>query len=986
MDFRLFGPFEVWHDGAVVDPGDLQQRYVLVILLRNANRAVSREYLQHTVWLGQEQPKSDLITSYVARLRKVFRDVGVHDVVIDKTPTGYLLRVNEDLVDTVRFTRLCKEAAAAPAAVRRRLLTEALDLWRGRFLSDLDPDRAGGSAGAPTEESRVDALVDLAELELAAGEHRAIRDRLRAVWEENRAEQRVAAMLMRALIAGGDQVRAVNVYHQTRDALEELGMETARELRDMAWLAQYGTRHSSLPARPPRFTGREAEVAAVEDTARAAAEDVVVLWVSGMPGIGKTAFAVHVAHQLARRFRDGTLFVELNGYTPNVAPTDPADALERLLVDLGVPPEAIPPSTRARAELYRDKLEGTKSLVVLDNAASEEQVADLLPTTPGCMALVTSRDLGSSGINSGATSHVHLEPLTVEEATELFRRLVDAERTRARADLVRDVVLRCGRVPLLIHVVAAQLRRHTRWPLEHLVRLLDEAGPLTGFSDAAATAYTVSYQQLSTPQQHLFRLFALAPGANLSAGGAAALVCCPVHQARDLLADLHRASLLEESAPERFQMLDPLRAFALSLTPSDLDSSVADGAVERLLDYYLVATASAMTTAFPQGVSRQPGVTRPDQTVPRFADQRQSLTWLDEERPNLVSAIRYAAEHGLPEHTWQLAVLLWRYFYAGGHLRDWSETLQLADEVLTGLGHQHGLAHVRLALSTARLHAGALADAHAMASSVLPLWVEAGDRLGEADTRRVIASTAKDLGNHDEAHEQYAAALAGYQAIGDEHGQAAVLDHLGQLDELHGRLTEAEPRHLEALALLRKLGHTQGVAHVLDNLGGVRQRLGRLEEALADHAEARELAVEVGDRACEAYALNNLGNAHRLLGNLDEATAFQQRARKVADLVVDPGLRTQLYLDRGETAAAAGDTRAALNAFRSALDMAAGTGDRAQQARANARLGALLHGTGQHSPAAAHWRDALAGYDELGLPDAVQVRTELDELSCACAT
>lgn len=972
MDFRLFGPFEVWHDGAQVDPGDLQQRYVLVILLRNANRAVSREYLRHTVWLGQDQPRSDLITSYVARLRKVFRDAGATDVLIDKTPTGYQLRVDENLLDTVRFTALCRRAAGAPPPVRRRLLAEALDLWRGRFLSDLDIDRAGGAAGAPTEESRVDALVDLAELELAAGEHRAVRDRLRAVWEDNRAEQRVAAMLMRTLVTGGDQVRAVTVYHQTRDALAELGMETARELRDMVWLAQYGTRHNALPAHPPRFTGRDAEVAAVEALARGG--DATVVWVSGLPGVGKTAFAVHVAHRLAGRYPDGTLFVELAGFTPGVEPTDPADALASLLADLGVPPEALPQATPARAELYRDRLAGTRTLVVLDNAAGEEQVTGLLPAAPGCLTLVTSRDLGSAGPGLAATDHLHLEPLSVAEASELFGRLVDPERIRARADLVREVVARCGRVPLLIHLVAAQLRRHTRWPLEHLVALLAETGPVSGLADAA---YAVSYQQLRPAARRLFRLVALAPVADLSAGGAAALLDRPLPAARELLVGLHRASLLEEPAPGRFQMLDPLRDFARR--SSEVDTSEA-AAVVRLLDHYRAGTASAMATAFPHGADRQPAVPGP---WPPMRDPHAALDWLDTERPNLVSAVRHAAANGLPEHAWQLAVLLWRYLYTAGHLRDWTETLRLADGVVTD---REGQANVRLGLATARLHAGALADAHAIAHTALPLWLAHGDPRGAADTRRVIATAAKDLGAHDEAGEQFAAALASYRALGERHGQAAVLDHLGQLDELHDRLAQAQRRHVAALGLLRELGHDQGVAHVLDNLGGVRQRLGRLTEALADHTEAHDLAVAAGDRACEAYALNNLGNTHRLLGRLPEATHYHQRAAAVAELVVDPGLRTQLCLDRGETAAAGGNPRAAVTEFQAALTLSTGTGDRAKQARANARLGALLHLTGHHSTATTHWLAALTGYESLGLPEAARVRAELAGLACSrCA-
>jgi hypothetical protein len=162
------------------------------------------------------------------------------------------------------------------------------------------------------------------------------------------------------------------VYHQTREALEEHGMEVTRELRDMNRLAQYGDRLSSLPIRQQRFVGRADELALVDSVARSAVDGgPAVLWISGMPGVGKTALAVNAAHRLVEVFPDGRLFVDLTGFTPNVAPIDPAAALERLLTDLGVPPEAIPPSTTARAELYRSTLADTRTLVVLDNARTD---------------------------------------------------------------------------------------------------------------------------------------------------------------------------------------------------------------------------------------------------------------------------------------------------------------------------------------------------------------------------------------------------------------------------------------------------------------------------------------------------------------------------------------------------------------------------------------------------------------------------------------
>lgn len=969
MDFRLFGPFEVWHDGTQLDPGDHQQRLVLVILLLNANHTVTKEYLQEYVWRGQsKQPRSDLITSYIARLKKVFQDVD--GVVFDKTPTGYVLRVDENLIDKVRFTRLSEQAR-----INRdpKLFYTALDLWRGPFLSDIDIDRVGGPSVAPPEDLRIDALVDLANLELTAGNHREIRDRLRVVWEEDRTQQRLAVPLMRALVAAGDHVRAVEVYHQTREALDEHGMDTSRELREMMRLAQYGDRLSSLPMRPNRFTGRADELAMVDSVARYALEDgPAVLWISGMPGVGKTALAVSAAHRLVDVFPDGRLFVDLMGFTPNVTPATADAALERLLTDLGVPPESIPQSTNARAELFRTTVADTRTLVVLDNAISEDQVEPLLGAT---FTLVTSREQGALL----ATDHIRLEPLPPHEAVELFRKLVSPERVHGHVDKVREVVARCGNVPLLIHLVAAQFRRHLRWPLSHLLELLREASPLspdTQFPEAAYVACTVSYDQLTEEQRSLFRFFALAPGPDLSAPGAAALMGVP--KARGLLEDLHRMSLLEESAPERFQMLDPLRDYVLAAHPPPDPVT----AVDRLLDFYLASTAAAVAVMFPLNREQQPAVSTTCPVMPEFGDDAAARAWLDEERGNLVAAVGYAAGHDRPEHTWQLAVLLWRYFYVCGHLRDWTETLQKAADTLAGSDNTLGLAHVWLRLSLARWRSGALAEARTLAEQALPLWVELGDVTGEASTLVAIATSAYNLGDFPTATRHFAAAIDRYERLGDEPGQAHALDQLGVVSELRGDLADAERQHLAAVTLLRKLDYKVGLAHSLDNLGCVRQRLGQLDEALANHTEARDIAVEIGDRACEAYALNNIGNTHRLSGRLDDAMALQQQARKVADLVVDPNLRTQLYFDRGETAWAARDERAALHAYRAALDLSAGTGERVQRARATYRVATVLHTIGQHTPG--NWRDALTEFAELGLPEADEVRAELAGFTCDC--
>ncbi len=985
MEFRMLGPFEAWHGEVPVDLGDLQQRYILVVLLFNVNKPVPTWRLIEIVW-GANKPRTNLVPGYVAKLRRAFRDAGDDGELISTTPTGYVLRVDPAQLDTHRFTQLCDAAAEARrngvVARATDLLHEAVELWRGRFLEDLDVDRIGGGELISLDEALIDAYGDLAELELTAGNHRWVRDRLRPHVYADPSRQRLATLLMRALVENGDRVEAMKIYHQTRDALDEFGMETSTELRGLARLAQYGEPHSTLPPRPARFTGRTEELYRIE--ALAEVDDRPgVIWLSGMPGVGKTALALEAAHLLRSRFVDGRLFLALNGFTPNVSPTALTEALGQLLLDLGVPPERIPPTTSGRVALYQDKLVNTRTLVVLDNVMSEDQVRPLLPESAGCLAIVTSRNAGDLDFGDD----LRLTPLPTRDAADLFRALVGRDRVHGRSAQVEEVVVRCGRVPLQIKVVASQFRRHHRWPLDHLLRLLEQAGPWStdaGFRDDGVVACMVSYQQLDEPQRTLFRLFGQIPGHDLSIAGTAALADTDLPRARGLLEELHGVSLLEEAVPERYHMLDPLKDFAttaLSGPPNEAPEALA-----RLLDFYLVTASAAIATAFPFDRAQQPAIDLRCSVSPSFDDQRSALAWLSTERANLVAAIRYAASHSHRDHTWQLAVVLWRYFNTSGHVEDWNETLELArDTVMADQTNRYGQAHVLLRLSSARWRSGQVTQALELAAEALPRWVALGDLRGEADTLCAIAVPTLEFGDHALAMSHFEAALAKYEEIDDERGQANALSVLGHLNELHGNLAVAESQQVSAVRLLRAVGHSQGLAHALDNLGSVRQRLGLLDEALANHQEAHTIAIELGDRSVEAYALNNIGNVHRLRGHLDDAAAYQERAKTVANAVSDANLRTYLYLDRGATARARGDHRAALRAYQAALDLATGTGDRGQQAHANHGIARSLHTIGDHDQAARHWRAAQKEFTNLHQPEATQLHHERAALPCACA-
>ena len=976
MDFRMLGPLEAWHDDAPVPLGDQQQRFILVVLLLHANKPMSTERLTEIVW-GDNPDRRSLVRGYINKLRNAFRDT---DVEIERTATGYLLRVSEEQIDTVRFDRLRSEALDASDPRRAiELMRGAVDLWRGWFLEDIDVDRVGGAEVISPDDGYFDAVGDLAELELAAGDHRSARDRLRRVVRKDPARQKHAELLMRALLANGDRVEAIRVFQGSKDALAELRMEPGPVLRNLAARAERGEPVSSLPSRPGGFTGRDAEFSEI---AAAAAAGHRAVWVSGAPGVGKTGLAVEAAHRLRDRYPDGQLLVRLNGFTPNVPAVTIGDALTRLLQELGVPPEQIPASVGRKVTLYQTELYGTRTLIVLDNAASADQVRPLLPEAPDCFAVVTSRRVGEPDTGE----QVRLTPLPPDDANALFRTLTGPLRLRGRSADVAEVVKRCGHLPMPIQVVAALFRRHDRWPLDHLLRLLEESGPWRTDTDetAGAAAVRVSYQQLGPTQREMFRLLGHLPGPHLAVAGAAALSDHDVTEARILLDELHEVCLLEELAPERYQMLDPLKEFAAA-EPSPTTPTERADALLRLLDFYVVTLTGAVGTAYPFDRAQLPAVDRSSPVAPVFDGQDPALGWIVAERDNLVAAVHHAAANNLPGHAWRLAVLIWRYFNTTNQFEDWIETTEVARQVLSAdPGNDYGQAYVLLRLATAHDRLGRLTDALELAREALPRWMRLGDVHGEAATLCAIAIPAMELGRHDEAMTNFEAALAKYELCADRRGQAHALSSLGYLNELRGNLGLALDQHRTAVPILREIGHVQGLAHALNNLGSVRQQLGFLTEALADHTEAHQLAGEVGDDCAAAYALTNIGTAHRLAGRLTEAVRYHEQATTVAANVSDADLRTQLYRDRGATALAQGDLAGAHRFYGAALDLATGTGNRSHRAHAAQGVAQTMHSLGRHADAVTHWDTAEAEFAALDQPAADDVRAERAALTCAC--
>lgn len=959
MEFRMLGPLEAWHDHTAVALGDQQQRFILVVLLLNANKPVSPERITEIVWQGNPERRT-LVRGYINKLRKSFDG---SDAEIERTPTGYVLRVDEDRIDSIRFDRLRALAALAQQENDQRraidLLREAVALWRGRFLEDIDIDRVGGAEVFIPTESYHDALGDLAELELVTGDHRSARDRMRRAVRTSPDHQKYAELLMRALIADGDGAGAIRVFDNASSALAEFGIEPGTVLRNLVERARRGEPVSSLPSRPGAFTGRSGELDVIAAAASGSDERRAV-WISGPPGVGKTGLAVEAAHQLRHRFPDGQLLVRLNGFTPGVTPLSVSEALTQLLTELGVPAEQIPDTVGRKATLYQTHLYGTKTLVVLDNAVSPEQIRPLLPENRDCFAVITSRRMGEPDISE----HVRLAPMPADDASALFQRLTGSARVRGRSADVAGLVARCGYLPVSITVAAAMLRKHDRWSLDYLLGQLDESG---AWQENGAAIHA-SYRQLDAHQQQVFRLFGRLPGPDVDLRGAAALIGRDIAATRALLHDLHEVCLLEEVAPERYQMLDSVKEFA-ALEPA------TEGALERLLDFYLVTLADAVDVAYPFDRAALPPVDRESPHSLRFTHKDEALAWITAERDNLMAAISQADA----DRAWLLAALIWRHFNTANRFGDWIDTVSSVRPA-----DDYGRAHVSYRLSIANDRLGRHTEALELAEQALAGWSKLGDVPGQAAALCAIALPTMQLGAHVEAVTLFETALAKYEQCGDVRGQAHALSLLGYINEQHGRYELAVKQHEAAADLLRRIGHQQGLAHALNNLGANLQNLGMLDDSIPHHLEAHEIGVEIDDMCVAAYALSNIADAHRLAGRFPEALHHHDRAEKAAAGLDDVELRASLLRDRAVTEKDRGNFGAALRLYLALLDVAAGTGNRTHESLGQIGAARTLHALGRHAQAVTHWDAAEAVYRELDQPQAEEVRRERAALTCAC--
>ncbi|MEU4830337.1 BTAD domain-containing putative transcriptional regulator [Streptosporangium sp. NPDC023615] len=792
LEFFLLGPVQASATGRLVNLGVRKQRFVLALLALEVNKQVTTERLVELTW-PQDPPMTarGMIHTYISGLRAAVAGSGGRHagVRIDRGPAGYTLYCDPGRVDVHRFRALLAEARNGDDARRVELLSRALALWRGPALSGAAPEEVRENVCRGLDESRLTAVEDLVEARLRLGRHESLLEELLALAAEHPRRPRLTGGLMQALHRAGRTAEALEIYERTRQRLgEELGLDPPAELRELHLAIM---RNDSVPDRPPApageaapvprqlpadlptFTGRAAELARlldmVGDEARSSAT-VVIGAIDGMAGVGKTALAVHAAHHLAARFPDGQLFVDLHGFTYGVAPTTPTDALDGLLRALGVPGERIPHQLDDRASLLRTTLAGRRMLILLDNAATENQVLPLLPGSPGCVVLITSRRR-LTGLDDA--HRIRLDVLPTGDAIAMFSQVAGADHPPER---ITEVVGLCGRLPLALRIATARLHARPAWTLAHLVdRLRDERRRLAELEvgqRSVTAAVDLSYQQLTSAQQRLFRLLGLRPGtgpgiraalpegdpgSGLDVYAAAALIDSPLQHADRLLGDLLEANLVFEPAPGRYRFHDLLRVYAVARADAEESPGERRAALVRLLDHYVHTASEAMEVLHPlEAPPHPPGRSSPT-PAPLFGAPAEAARWMEAELFNLLAAAEHAAAHDLPVHALHLSMSLHRHLR--NHARHTGALHELALRAARQAEDLPCRAEALVSLGHARLWAGRPGRAETCLGEALDLAREIGYGAGELNALTGLGHVHLWAGRRERAEDCFRQAL-----------------------------------------------------------------------------------------------------------------------------------------------------------------------------------------------------------------------------------
>jgi DNA-binding SARP family transcriptional activator/transcriptional regulator with XRE-family HTH domain/tetratricopeptide (TPR) repeat protein len=812
------GPLEAWGDGTQLYLGPPARRAVLALLLVDPGILVRQDAIVDALW-GASPPRTavGLVQAHVSRIRRLlnsnnrFGDTGG---VIDSVRGAYRLSLSREKVDLLVFRDLAARAASARAGGDDLTAVEsyehAVRLWRAEPFADVD-ELSGHPAITALRHELVGVLLRYAEVACALGQHDRVIPRLQALANAEPLNEPAHAQLMIALAGTGQQAAAIRVHEDLRSRLDrELGLDPGEELaeayvrvlrqdiragslrrahpRTPALRSTVSVVPRQLPAAPRCFIGRRRELdmlSALVDRDLGEASGLVIVATTGMAGIGKTALAVHWAHHIADRFPDGQLFVNLRGSGPSGTPILATDAVRGFLTALGVPPALIPPDTDRQAALYRTLLADRRMLIVLDNAQDAEQVRPLLPGSPGCMVLVTSRNRLTGLAAAEGARLIALSVLTEAESQDLLALNLGTVRAMAEPVAVSELIAQCGGLPLALCDVAARAIARPGLPLAALAAEMRDARRRLDVLETGESATSVrmvfswSRAKLGERASRMFRLLGIHPGPDITVSVAATLAGLSRKEAYLALAELCDEHLLTEYVPGRYICHDLLRSYAVEEAMTRESEADRYAAVHRVLDHYL-HVAGAASGFLRDGHTEVPRTRpRPGVMLEEIRGPAQAAEWFENEQHVLLAVIGQAAESGYAPHAWQLPWVAGWYFQDKACWQRLAVAQESALAVAAGLGDLVGLAMARQQLGWLRFLLGDNVSAGRHLDEAIELARQLGD--GRLFALAVL-SRAYVLQAQDrimEALVQAWQALRLYRALGDQRGEARALYAIG---------------------------------------------------------------------------------------------------------------------------------------------------------------------------------------------------------------
>jgi DNA-binding SARP family transcriptional activator/tetratricopeptide (TPR) repeat protein len=1020
--FSVLGPVRGWGPNGELDLGSPQQRELLALLVLRPGRAAMAEELIDALW-GGDAPKGALSTirTYASRLRRALSDPEHPVGPISSVAGGYALTVAPAAVDALAF-----EAGQAAAAGLRaggdligaaRRLHEALRLWQGEPLAGLTGPFALAQRAQWTER-RLGALEVRIALDLEVGRYGAVTAELAALAAEFPLRERFRELQMVALSRSGRKAEALAVYEQTRRTLaEELGVDPGPDLRALYRRVAGGSADGGTvngagrgggragdPTDPdspsPVLAGSESRPVPADSTDSPTAAspaapaqlpaDVAdftgrALWsrqllelmqpgdamplavLSGIGGAGKSTLAVHTAHLAAARFPDGQLFAALRG--TDREPADPGGVLGGFLRALGTDPGAVPDTVQERFELFRGTLAGRRVLIVLDDVRDAAQIRPLLPGTPGCAVLATSRSR-LTGVPGARL--LELGAFHPDEALALFSAVAGPDRVAGQEAAVRRAVAVCGHLPLAVRILASRLAARPHWTAETLAgRLCDEARRLDELraGDLAVEAtFRLGYEHLGREQAHAFRLLAVPDGPDIGVEAVAALLCCPEQEAEDLAEGLVDLCLVESPSPGRYRLHALLRMFARRLA-ADIDGPAAPrAALDRLIRHYLGVSAAAASTVNSCAANLVGLISAPG-GVDAPADPGECMAWGEREREAVCAAAAQAllSRHSGPDSGTGVGAGAGAGTGTGtgtgartGTVA--AETVDTVADLLYWLGIlcQSGPGDQDLA----RLAAVVIDEAD---------WD--GNRRAEVIARSQLAYSLSQSWYLAEADVQAAAAVAVARGLSEP---GYLLEALSVLSANHWRAGHDEESMRAAAEALRLLEDTgAGWEQLSEAQLNLSQSLCRVQRP----QEARELAERGlalrrahGDARGLADGLHATGMVLREAGCPDRAAACH---REAADIHRGIGQHRRLgwsQLRLAEALADQGVDDEALEAAGQAAETLTELGDRPGRGLALALVGRIRERLGDAAGARAAWQDAYSVFDGTSSPVTAELR------------